>query len=564
MLNLLHIQNFAIINHSEVQFKSGMTTITGETGAGKSILLFALDIVLGARVDKTFLHSTKHTEICATFDIDNIPNAKRWLIQQDLTETQDSECILRRKINPAGKSKAYINGTLVTLAQIKELATLLISIYSQHAHHALLQKENQLERLDIYAAHAQLLDDVKQSALRVATLEQTLKTQQSAQQHLSTQKALLEYQYQELNELNLNENEVEMLEQEHDSLANAEQQISSLHQCAHMVYEDDNNITSQISNTIATLQNIPAQTPAINNTIKLLQQAEVYSQEAYQEIVAALGELEVNPEKLAQVESRISECHDIARKHHIDIKQLYPYISHISNALQQIQDQCQDLAILQDKLRIAKEAYSIAAQKLSHSRSKNAKPFAKAIEAQIQQLNIPNGKFHIELTQIDRTSPYGFDLCEYQISFNQGQLLAPLNKVASGGELSRIGLAIQVISSQKIAPPTILFDEVDVGISGGTAEVVGRLLQKLSHRAQVICITHQAQVAAQGQQHLHIAKDHHAKKTASQVIELSNDQRIEEIARIIGGIEITEQTMAHATEMLGKLQRTQEKTLQES
>jgi DNA repair protein RecN (Recombination protein N) len=564
MLNLLHIQNFAIINHSEVQFKSGMTTITGETGAGKSILLFALNVVLGARIDKTFLHPKKNTEICATFDIDNVPSAKRWLIQHDLTEAQDSECILRRKINPTGKSKAYINGTLATLAQIKELAILLISIYSQHAHHALLQKENQLERLDIYAGHTKLLDDVKQSSLQVSALEQAFTEQQNTQQHLSTQKALLEYQYHELSELHLSDNEVETLEQEHDSLANAEQQISSLQQCAHMVYEDDHNITSQISATVFKLQNIPIQTVAIGNTIELLQQAEVYSQEAYQEIVSTLGELEVNPEKLAQVANRISECHDIARKHHIDIKQLYSYIEHISDTLQKIQDQCKDLDLVQDKLRVAKEAYSIAAQKLSLSRVKNAKPFANAIEAQIQQLNIPNGKFHVDLTQIDRVSTYGFDICEYQISFNQGQPLAPLSKVASGGELSRIGLAIQVISSQKIAPPTILFDEVDVGISGGTAEVVGKLLLRLSHQAQVICITHQAQVAAQGQQHLHIAKDHHAKETASQVVELSEEQRIEEIARIIGGVEITPQTIAHATEMLSKLQHAPEKSLQES
>ncbi|MDA7742354.1 DNA repair protein RecN [Francisellaceae bacterium] len=554
MLTHLSIKNFAIIAYSEVTFERGMTVITGETGAGKSILLYALNIVLGARVDKNFLHSDKNTEVCATFDLANIKAAEQWLYDNDLIEPDTKECILRRKISFDGKSKAYINDSLVTLSQVKALSERLISIYSQHAHHALLQKENQLARLDIYADHTTLLEQVKQSAKSVHILEKSLAGKQTNQEALEAKKTLLEYQYNELSQLGLEENELETLEASHEQLANVDHQISSLQNCAHKLNEDDQNITHQIHSALQLLTNITPQSDSVKTIIELLKQSEVYTQEAYQEVTSTLGKLEVNPEKLAEINAKLAACHDLARKHKINIKQLYTHTQQISEALQTIQEGSNDMSALQETLKETKAQYSKSAEQLSLSRAKYAKLFAQNIETQMKQLNMPNGQFHIALSNADKISDLGQDNCEYQISLNKGHALSSLSKIASGGELSRIGLAIQVISSQKIAPPTILFDEVDVGISGGTSEVVGKLLKTLSQCAQVICITHQAQVAAQGDQHLFVAKDHNAEQTTSHIIKLSKDERVDEIANILGGVEITPQTRSHAKEMFEQLQ----------
>ena len=527
-----------------------MTTITGETGAGKSIILFALNVVLGSRLDKKALCNKKNIDITAVFNIKSNTLPHNWLTMKELISDQEDECIIRRIVTPQGKNKAYINGIIVTLSQIKELSSYLLNLYTQHAHYSLLENSAQLERLDIYAGHTTLHENLKSSYLKLISLEKDLMIINDKNVSLKTQKELLEYQYEELCELNLDSNDINTLEKEYTLLANAAQQIESLYSCSHNLCESESNINDQIINTIQLLKNSPAITTTITNSINILNEAEVNIKEAYNEINKSISEICVDPERLTYINTYLSKCHEVARKHHININQLNEVKDTISKKLTSIETIERELTTIHSQIKAAHKEYKLHASQLSESRIKFGKEFSLKIKKQLKKLSIPNAEFLVKITSTEKASDNGSDRCEYLISFNKGQFPQPLNKIISGGELSRVGLAIQVISSQKTAPPTIIFDEVDVGISGATAEEVGRLLQELSKKIQVICITHQAQVAAQGNQHLHVFKHFQNKQTIFQHMELSKSQRIKEISRIIGGVNITPQTIAHAKAML--------------
>ncbi|WP_119343579.1 DNA repair protein RecN [Facilibium subflavum] len=544
MLSYLKIKNFAIIQQSEIHFKQGMTTITGETGAGKSILIDALNIVLGARVDKTAINQ-QTCEISAIFLIDDIPQAKSFIQENELGS--ESECILRRVVYKDGRTRAFINDTPVTLQQLKKLSQHIMSLYGQNAHHSLLENDVQLERLDTYAG---LLSDVEVLSQIYAQLQRintqiNLEQQRIAQQQ--TQQALLQYQYDELSQLTLHENELATLDDEQKKLASAEDKTKSLYHICDQLYESEHSIINQLEQLI-TLANT-YETDDLNELNNLLDQAKVYLQEAVQEAKAQQNNIEINPEKLAEIENRLDEIHTLARKHKIAPTQLYEYAKTIAQQLEQLEKDADCLAKLQtQKISIENDFYS-KAQKLSQKRQQAAKTFAKEVQHYIRKLNIPHGEFYVKIHHKPQPSATGSDQCEFLINFNKGQTPSPIDKVASGGELSRIGLAVHVVSSKKIAPPTLIFDEVDVGISGATAEVVGHLLKQIAQRAQILCITHQAQVSIQGDQQLHIIKKHFKDATISQVIELTPQQRIEETARIIGGVDITDKTRQHAKEM---------------
>ena len=550
MLASLYIKNFTIIENLEILFKEGMTTITGETGAGKSILLLALNITLGSRVDKSSLHECKSTEISAIFNITNNFLATKWLNEKNLKENDELNCIIRRTITPNGKSKAYINGSPVTLSEIKTLAPLLLNLYTQHAHYSLLEENKQLERLDTYANHKKLLLNVKASYSNYIVIDKKLSYKKDKNKTLKTQKELLEYQLQELNDLELDSNDIKKLESELKLLENTSQQIEVLKNCSYQLSESEYNLNSKLSSIIATLENIPVMTSEIKNSIDTLNEAQINIQETQHEITKAIDNTTADPEKLHTLNNFIGKCYEISRKHHIQIHDLNKFKDNLSQQLFLMTNLDKEISLLEQQLKNAKIQYQTDAEKLSQSRKHSSIEFSKKIKQQLHKLNIKNAKFNVSLEKYSYMNSLGIDSCSFEISFNIGQTLQPLSKVISGGELSRVGLAIQVISSEKIAPPTIIFDEVDVGISGATSEEVGKLLQKLSKKAQVICITHQAQVAVQGNQHLHVNKKFQKSNTLFNVIELSKKQRITEIARIIGGVNITPQTLAHAEQML--------------
>ncbi|MDA0910358.1 MAG: DNA repair protein RecN [Proteobacteria bacterium] len=546
MLNFLGIKNFAIIKNSEIHFKSGMTTITGETGAGKSILLDALNIVLGARVDKSALTNDEPCEISAIFDISKIPNAKTLLKSFELAE--GSECLLRRVIQKDGKTRAFINGSLVTLAQLKQLSEQLISIYGQNAHHSLLDPANQLIRLDTYAGLGAEVDEITVIFKKLSEINTQITEEKERIEKDKTALALMQYQYDELVQLNLGADELNDLDQEHKSLANAEAQIQTIAQVVECVNDNEQSLLGTLDHLIHQLSAY-SDNPAFKNIYNLLTESTVYLKEAEHEARQLLDHLEINPEKLQQIDQRLNEIYQLARKHKVDPKQLYLHIAELEQKINaHAQNEKKLLQLTKDK-SLLEETYLSKAKTLSNKRQAASKVFASEIEQYIRQLNIPKGEFYARITQGQTKHANGIDHCDFLINFNPGQQPAPIDKVASGGELSRIGLAIHVVSSKKIAPPTIIFDEVDVGISGGTAEIVGKLLKQVAKNAQILCITHQAQVSIQGDQQLHISKKHLEHDTISEVLELNKEERINETARIIGGVDITNKTLQHAKEM---------------
>ncbi|WP_192482880.1 MULTISPECIES: DNA repair protein RecN [Cysteiniphilum] len=546
MLNFLGIKNFAIIKNSEIHFKSGMTTITGETGAGKSILLDALNIALGARVDKSALTNDQPCEISAIFDISKIPNAKTLLKSFELTD--DNECLLRRVIQKDGKTRAFINGSLVTLTQLKQLSEQLISIYGQNAHHSLLDPTNQLMRLDTYAGLSADVDEISTIFKKLSEVNSLISEEQERIEKDKTALALMQYQYDELVQLNLGADELNDLDQEHKSLANAEAQIQTIAQIVECINDNEQSLLGTLDNLIHQLSAY-SDNPAFKNIYNLLTESTVYLKEAEHEARQLLDHVEINPEKLQQIDQRLNEIYQLARKHKVDPKQLYLHITELEQKINAHAQNEQKLLQLTKDKSLLEETYLSKAKTLSNKRQAASKVFASEIEQYIRQLNIPKGEFYARITQDQTKHANGIDHCDFLINFNPGQQPAPIDKVASGGELSRIGLAIHVVSSKKIAPPTIIFDEVDVGISGGTAEIVGKLLKQVAKNAQILCITHQAQVSIQGDQQLHISKKHLEHDTISEVLELNKEERINETARIIGGVDITNKTLQHAKEM---------------
>ncbi|WP_440993108.1 DNA repair protein RecN [Cysteiniphilum litorale] len=546
MLNFLGIKNFAIIKNSEIHFKSGMTTITGETGAGKSILLDALNIVLGARVDKSALTNDQACEISAIFDISKIPNAKMLLKSFELAE--DNECLLRRVIQKDGKTRAFINGSLVTLTQLKQLSEQLISIYGQNAHHSLLDPANQLIRLDTYAGLGAEVDEITVIFKKLSEINTQITEEKERIEKDKTALALMQYQYDELVQLNLGSEELTELDQEHKSLANAEAQIYTIAQVVECINDNEQSLLGTLDNLIHQLSAY-SDNSAFKNIYNLLTESTVYLKEAEHEARHLLDHLEINPEKLQQIDQRLNEIYQLARKHKVDPKQLYLHIAELEQKINAHAQNEQKLLQLTKDKSLLEETYLSKAKTLSNKRQAASKAFASEIEQYIRQLNIPKGEFYARITQGQTKYANGIDHCDFLINFNPGQQPAPIDKVASGGELSRIGLAIHVVSSKKIAPPTIIFDEVDVGISGGTAEIVGKLLKQVAKNAQILCITHQAQVSIQGDQQLHISKKHLEHDTISEVLELNKEERINETARIIGGVDITNKTLQHAKEM---------------
>ncbi len=550
MLCQLSINNFAIVRFLELDFNKGMTSITGETGAGKSIAIDALGLCLGNRADVNAVRpGAGKTEVSAAFNIDKLPQAKRWLEDQDLN--CEDECILRRTITSEGRSRAYINANPVPLSQLKALGQLLVAVHGQHAHHAMLKNEHQLSLLDSYANHQNLIHDVEKQYRNVKQAEAEIKQLTATQDERKARQQLLEYQVQELDEFDLKQNEFEQIEQEHRKLANSTDLISHCQQSLHLLSDSDDNIESMLSQAAVLASELEGFDPELKTIGEMINNALIQVQESSGEIQHYLSNLEQDPEHFEYIEQRLSKAVQLARKHLVPANELHARHRSIRTELEQIsldEDKLEDIHII---LNSARNKYQQASKKLSLSRQRYAKELDKLVTQSIRRLNMPEGKFQIDVSHNEHSiTNIGGDQIQFLVTTNTGQPLQPISKVASGGELSRIGLGIQVITAQKVSTPTLIFDEVDVGISGPTAAVVGNMLRRLGESTQVFCVTHLPQVAGNGHQHMFVNKKSAKGQTETSMMPLNQVQRIEELARLLAGDTITESSLANARELL--------------
>ena len=552
MLSQLSLNNFVIVEQLTLEFTNGMTALTGETGAGKSILIDALALVLGGRGNTNIIREgCERADINAIFSLETIPDAQKWLLQQELSQA-NKEVLLRRIINKDGRSRHFINGAPCTQQQMRQLGELLLNIHGQHEHQNLLHSHQQREILDDYAQHSVLIQKLKNLYREAQQKQQQLQALYTDNSERQAKLELLNYQVQELQALNLSENEFSELEQEHKQLAHGGQLQQSIQQALTILEQGDTNtVFQQLSTIKSELDSIAKLSPSVKPILELLNSATIQLTEANNELQHCIDSVEIDPERLFTVEQRLNQLHDVARKHHIEPEALIEKQHQLEQALHQLEHTDEFKNKLTNQLQEIKQQYQTVAKNLTVSREAAAKKLSDLVTKSMQNLSMKGGQFTIQLTPLsDEFNKHGNENIEFLVAANPGQALQPLNKVASGGEMSRISLALQMITAQKDNTPTLIFDEVDVGIGGATAEVIGKLLRKLGNKAQVLCITHLPQVAAQAHQHLQVQKSTKAKQTTAKILILNQQLRIEEIARMLGGINITPQTLKHAEEML--------------
>ncbi len=553
MLQQLHIRNFAIIDNLALDFEKGMTAITGETGAGKSIAVDALGLVLGDRADPSSVkHNEKRSEIVASFDISQLPFVQKWLNTQELDE--NTECILRRTISAEGGSRAYINGRPVTLQQIKDLSGKLIDIHSQHQHQSLLRQDEQRLLLDNFGKNQLLVKSVLFHFQEWNNLNKQHKKLKASIAERGSRIDFLQYQINEFHELAIGENEWQQLEQEHKQLANTEQIEQALNTATELLSENENAIASQLTVVIQTLEPLTEYLPDIKNSIDNINSAAILIGETASDLKHQINDEKFDADYFLSLDNRLSTLLDLSRKHHCDPAELSQIQQKLEEELTPLLNAEETLENLEQDILTAFNQYQLEANKLTKKREQTAKKLRKSCEKILTDLGM-NCRFEAQLPPTENNLPtqHGNENILFSICTNPGSPLKPLSKVASGGELSRISLAIQVVTAQVTQIPTMVFDEVDVGIGGGVAEVVGKLLHTLGEDKQIICITHQAQVAAKSDTHWLVEKKLNKKQVSTQIIPLYKNEREIEIARMIGGVELTAATHEHAKEMLGNL-----------
>jgi len=552
MLRSLQIRNFAIIDQIDVEFDQGMTVLTGETGAGKSILVDALGLVLGERGGNGLVRSgAQRAEFSAEFSLGDLPDAKNWLEEQTLD--QGDECVLRRVINADGRSRAFINGSAVSLQTLKGLGERMLDIHGQHFHQSLGHRGVQRDLLDHFADLIDLRSatesdfDIWQSlAIRLHDLE-------SADADRESRLDLLQFQLGELDALDVQENETSTLQSERQKLQNSGKLADGVSGVLQNIYDNDTaNAQSLLADACQTLAQLSDFDTQLSPVLAILNEASIQVSDATDTLRRYADTIEMDPARRDWVEERINAIQSIARKHRVEPDALADVHDRIRKSLEELRNAEARGAELSEETERASKAYRKSADTLSGARRKAAVNFSAAVTKTMSGLGMPGGTFEatvVECGEGDEKS-HGIDLINFLISANPGQPLMPLAKVASGGELSRMSLAIQVIASDGNRIPTMIFDEVDSGIGGGVAEMLGRRLKEVGDNSQVLCVTHLAQVASIAAHHYRINKISDGKSTRTSVVQLGNDERIEELARMLGGVSITEKTREHAAEML--------------
>ncbi len=563
MLNHITIKNFAVVDTLNLELTSGLSVLTGETGAGKSILIDALGLILGDRADASNIrYGSQQADIVAEFDL-NDPLVKQWLHDHDLDS--DDECLIRRTISGSknsnkggikGRSRGFINGHPIPLQLLKELGEKLVNIHGQNTHQALLKSHEQGLLLDNFAGINTLRKEVnhyykqwkKKSSdylsLKQATIERHAKLD------------LLHFQVQELNDFGLQKNELPLLEQEHQKLSNASRLINSSQNIHFQLGQDEEkSITHQLNQCLNELHELSQLDKYLIPIIEMLNNASIQIDESSSELRHYIDSLELDPERLHCLDNRISSLYDLARKHRVETNELFNHSNILKKELEHLENADSHLESLLDEIKTLKKHYFKCAKKLTSQRITSAKLLAQQVLTHIHELGMEHCIFDIKLFTHEEKQPQpdGMEKIEFYVSTNPGHPLQALNKVVSGGELSRISLAIQVVTAQFSQVPTLIFDEIDVGIGGGIAERVGSKLRLLGKNSQILCVTHQAQVASQAHQHFNVYKKINKNKTITSISLLNEEQQIEELSRMMGGIEITEQTRSHAREMRKKV-----------
>lgn len=556
MLTQLSIRNLAIVKSLDIDVANGLTCITGETGAGKSIAIDALGLCLGDRADAGMVRSgADKADVTAYFDLASCPLAKGWLREYDLDE--DDNCLIRRVISAEGRSKAYINGSPVPVQQLKKLGEFLISIHGQHAHQQLLKEHVQLSHLDSFANHTKLLADTAEKFEQFVHAKKEFQRLSTNQQQRDDRRQLLAYQVSELDEFAIQENEFPELETEQRKLSNSQSLLEDSQLSYHQLADSEEfNAQSAVRSCLDRLTALQEHDAALSPIVNILNEAAINIDEAAQELRAYTEQLEIDPLKMQQVEARYSQAIDLARKHNIQPENLYHEHQALASEFADLESDEGQLETLKADLQRLQAEYVESAQRLSQSRQKSAVKLAKNIEKEIHAMNMQHAVFTVDVifdTNAVHTAN-GLDKVEFRVATNPGQAADRLDKVVSGGELSRIGLAIQVISSSKNQVPTMIFDEVDTGISGPTASIVGNLLRKLGKSGQVLCVTHLPQVAACGHNQMFVTKFTDNKTTETHMISLNENERIDELARLLAGDTLTESAIANAKELLGNVQ----------
>ena len=548
MLQSLSIRDFVIVDKLDLEFAQGFTVLTGETGAGKSILIDALSLTLGARGEGGVIRAgCEKAERSAYFSIQNLPSVKAWLAKHEITE-EGAELLLRRVMYSDGRTRGFINGQAVTVAQLKEVGELLVDIYSQHAHHSLLKSNYQRQVLDDFAGLATLSKQIAQHYRDWQEMRQQRALVEQNAAAYAEEIALLRDDVRELKLIAMSEADWEQLQQEHARISNSAGLIANGEACRQILAEGEFAVLDQLAEAQHKLQAMQAFDTSLNETVETVNSAVIQLEEASRAINRFVQRAELEPERLTALEQQIQALHDIARKYRTKPESLLALLESKQARMHELESVVQDANLAKQEAAL-QAAYMQLAQQISAGRASAAQLLSTKISQEMQTLALSGGQFVVAL-QAQTPSATGLEEVEFLVAGHAGVEPRPLSKVASGGELSRISLAIRVTTAQQDDVPTMIFDEVDVGIGGGVAEVVGRLLGQLGKARQVLVITHLPQVAACGQQHLRVSKTQLGGQTLSHIAPIRQADRVEEIARMLGGLDITETTRQHAAEML--------------
>jgi DNA repair protein RecN (Recombination protein N) len=536
----------------EIEFSSGTTAITGETGAGKSLVLDALGMALGDRADTgTIRHGKDRAEITATFAIDSIEDAKVWLNNNDFSA--EDECILRRIYTVEGRSRGYINGQSCTMQQLQQLGDMLSDIHSQHEHQSLLRRETHRRLLDEYTNATDLASQVASDFRDWHAAHKKLTALLERSDELIARKDLLSFQVNELQQIDIEPTSLAKLEFEQQTLANAEQILQDSHSLLAICDQNEgNNVRDGLNRALSILAGLKHKPDALGSAEELLQGSLIQIEEATREIESHIDRFEADPQRLALVEDQLAIIFQLSRKHRVNADQLSETLTVLEQELQSLQDGGESIDTLQLQVADLAADYETSASKLSAMRQKGSATMAAEINQQLQKLSMEGAELVVQLSPLD-TGEYrasGFEEVEFLLATNPGQPHKALAKIASGGELSRVSLAIQVVAAAHSKIPTLIFDEVDVGIGGSTADIVGQLLKRLGDRGQVISVTHQPQVAAHAHHHYRASKVVEANSAESLMVALDHSARVDELARMLGGAQVTDQTLSHASELL--------------
>ena len=548
MLLALSLRDFVIVEQLHLDFQPGFTVLTGETGAGKSITLDALSLLLGDKADYSQIrHGCPEAQLSALFDLSGLPELRAELCEQGLLGTDEVELSIRRTIDSKGRSRSFINNQAATLAQLRQIGSRLVDIHGQSAHHSLNSEAVQRDLLDAFAGSKPLAEQVQAAYRQWRQAQEDLATAEAEGERLAEERERLAWQVGEMEKLAPVEGEWAQLSQSYDSLAHAAELLQAAEEVAAHI-DGDNGLHSLAGRCRRQLESLSGIEPRFAESLAMLDSIEAELGEISSHMHSVAARAEINPAELAAQEERMAELMSAARRHRIEPEDLPARLAQLQQDLAD-SEAAADIEALREQVRLAEAAYLQPARELSAQRQQAAAKLAEETTEHMQQLSMRGARFHIELIPCEAQA-YGLEQVQFQVAANQGSPLRPLNKVASGGELARISLALQVTASQYTQIPTLIFDEVDSGIGGGVAETVGRALRTLGRQHQVLAVTHLPQVAACGAQHWQVSKHSGGGQTVSTIRELEGSARVEEIARMLGGETLTDTTRRHAAEML--------------